>query len=77
VSILLGNSTHSIIFTNWVEERGQPISKYVGISGNNRGMVWPHAPLKLPTPDLFVGMTPEALQEYDQKVYFAVPNGAP
>lgn len=74
VSILLGKSTHSIIFTNWVVPRaGGPITTYVGVSGNNRGMVWPHAPMKLPTAEALRGMSPEQLRDYDQKVYFAVP----
>jgi hypothetical protein len=73
VSILIDDSTHSIIFTAWVVERGQPITRYTGISGNNKGMVWSHAPLKLPTADRFRQMTSDQLRDYDQKVYFAVP----
>jgi hypothetical protein len=73
VSILIGDSTHSIIFTTWAVEPGQPVTRYVGISGNNKGMVWPHAPMRLPTPDQLAALTPEELREYDQKVYFAVP----
>jgi hypothetical protein len=76
VSILVGNSTHSIIFNTWVTGRGQPISTYTGVSGNNRGMVWPHSPLKLPTPEALAGKTPEQLRDFDQKVYFAVPAAA-
>ena len=76
VSILIGESTHSIIFTTWVAERGRPITRYVGVSGNNRGMVWPHSPLKLPTPEQLAKMTPDELREFDQKVYFAVPKDA-
>lgn len=76
VSILIGDSTHSIIFTTWVVEPGQPITRYVGVSGNNKGMVWPHAPLKLPTPEELKAMTVAELREYDQKVYFGVPNGS-
>jgi hypothetical protein len=73
VSILIGDSTHSIIFTGWVSERG-PITQYVGISGNNKGMVWPHSPIKLPSPDQLAKLTPQELAEFDQKVYFAVPD---
>ena len=73
VSIALGDTTHSLVFTTWVIERGQPVTRYTAISGNNRGMVWPHAPLKLPALEDFKAMTPEQLREYDQKVYFAVP----
>jgi hypothetical protein len=75
VSILIGDSTHSIIFTGWVNEQGQPISRYTGISGNNKGMVWPHSPLKLPTPESTAALSLEALRDFDQKVYFAVPSG--
>lgn len=72
VSILIGESTHSIIFTTWVVEPGKPITKYVGVSGNNRGMVWPHAPLKLPTSEDLKGMSAEKLRDYEQKAYFGV-----
>jgi hypothetical protein len=76
VSILIGDATHSLIFTTWiVPDRGQPITKYTGISGNNKGMVWSHDPLPLPTAQQFQGMTAEELAEYDLKVYFAVPAG--
>jgi hypothetical protein len=74
VSIKIGESTHSIIFTTWVGERSGPITRYVGISGNNKAMVWAHAPLKLPTAEVVQKMTAEELVEFDQKVYFAVPN---
>jgi hypothetical protein len=77
VSILIGDSTHSIIFTTWVIERGKPITKYVGVSGNNKGMVWPHAPMKLPDANQFTKMTAERLRDFDQKVYFAVPSSTP
>ena len=50
------------------------MTRYVGVSGNNKGMVWPHAPMKLPAADEFKGMTAEKLREYDQKVYFGVPS---
>jgi hypothetical protein len=73
VSILIGESTHSIIFTGWVTGRGRPITTYVGVSGNNKGMVWPHAPMKLPTSDTLARLSPEALRDFDDKVYFAVP----
>jgi hypothetical protein len=72
VSILIGQETHSIIFTTWVREPGKPITSYVGISGNNRGMVWPHAPLKLPSAENPKARTAEQLKEFDQKVYFGV-----
>ena len=56
VSILIGDSTHSLIFTTWVlPDRGQPITKYAAISGNNKGMVWSHDPLSLPTAQQFEG----------------------
>ena len=74
VSILIGESTHSLIFTTWVRpERGGTIAKYAALSGNNKGMVWAHDPLSLPTPEQFQGMPAAALAEYDQKVYFGVP----
>jgi hypothetical protein len=73
-SILIGDSTHSIIFTGWVSERG-PITQWVGISGNNKGMVWPHSPMKLPTAEQLAKLSPQELTEFDQKVYFAVPDG--
>ena len=73
VSILVGNSTHSIMFTTWVMESDKPITKYVGISGNNKKMVWAHRPLALPTNVQLGKMTAEKLREYDQKVFFGVP----
>lgn len=74
VSILIGDSTHSLIFTTWVDpEPGQSITRYAAISGNNKGMVWAHDPLVLPTASTFDGMTAAELDEYDERVYFAVP----
>jgi hypothetical protein len=74
VSILIGDSTHSLFFTTWVEpERGQPITRYAALSGNNKGMVWAHDPLRLPTLEDLAGKTPEQLADYDRKVYFGVP----
>jgi hypothetical protein len=72
VSILIGDSTHSIIFTTWVSERGR-MTRWVGVSGNNKAMVWPHAPMKLPSAEDLAGKSPQELAEFDQKVYFAVP----
>lgn len=74
VSILIGDSTHSLIFTTWVRpERGNKIEKYTAVSGNNKGMVWPHDPLALPSPESLRNISPERLADYDQKVYFGVP----
>lgn len=74
VSILIGDSTHSLIFTTWVNPKpGESISKYAAVSGNNKGMVWSHEPLSLPSPDDYEKLSAEKLLEYDQKVYFAVP----
>lgn len=74
VSILIGDSTHSLIFTTWVDpEPGQPITRYAAISGNNKGMVWVHDPLALPAASTFAGMTAAELAEYDERVYFAAP----
>jgi hypothetical protein len=73
VSIKIGESTHSIIFTTWLQERSGPITRYTGISGNNKAMVWAHAPMKLPSSEFIAKMTAEELAEFDQKVYFAVP----
>lgn len=73
VSILNGDATHSIIFTAWVQNGRGPITTYTGISGNNKGMVWPHAPLKLPTAESWQGMSAAEQSQYDEKVYFAVP----
>lgn len=73
VSILIGDNTHSLIFTTWIAAGRNPITQYAALSGNNKGMVWSHAPMKLPTADQFQGMTPEQLSEYDQKVFFGVP----
>jgi hypothetical protein len=73
VSVLIGESTHSIIFTGWVVESNKPVSQYVGVSGNNKGMVWPHAPIALPTADDLRGKSADELRDYDQKVYIAVP----
>lgn len=74
VSILVGDSTHSILFTTWVRDARKPITRYVGISGNNRGMVWSHAPLKLPSLEDLKNRSPEELRDFDQKVYFGVPH---
>lgn len=74
VSIVLGESTHSIIFTTWVVEPGKPITRWVGVSGNNKGMVWPHSPMTLPTAEDLKGRSVEALEDYDQKAYIAVPS---
>jgi hypothetical protein len=73
VSILIGNSTHSLLFTTWVRTPRGSIAEYTAISGNNKGMVWPHAPLKLPTAESFKAMSAAQLAEFDEKVYFAVP----
>ena len=73
VSILIGEATHSLIFTTWVSERGQPITRYTALSGNNKGMVWPHDPLQLPTADDWKGKSSAELEKYDAMVYFAVP----
>ncbi len=74
VSILLGDSTHSLIFTTWVQpERGKTITQYTAVSGNNKGMVWPHEPLSLPAAKDLEGKSPEELARYDERVYFGVP----
>ena len=73
VSIRIGRSSHSLLFTTWIFNDGKPITQYTGISGNNKGMVWAHAPLTLPSPNEFRGMSPEQLAEYDQQAYFGVP----
>jgi hypothetical protein len=73
VSILIGKSTHSLIFTAWVRNTKGPISAYTAISGNNQGMVWPHSPLKLPAVESLQRMSAAELTEFDAKVYFAVP----
>lgn len=74
VSILLGESTHSLIFTTWIAEPGRPITHYAAISGNNKGMVWSHDPMPLPSSETWSGMSAEQLEEYDRMVYFAVPD---
>jgi hypothetical protein len=73
VSILLGDSTHSLIFTTWVRSDKGPITSYTAISGNNKGMVWAHSPLKLPSLESLKGKTAAELVDFDGKVYFAVP----
>jgi hypothetical protein len=73
VSILIGETTHSIIFTGWILESNKPITRYVGISGNNKGMVWPHAPLTLPAAEKLRGKSDKELKDYDRMVYVAVP----
>lgn len=73
VSIKLGDSTHSLIFTTWVRSTRGPITSYTAISGNNKGMVWAHAPLKLPSAENLKGMSAAELAEFDARVYFAVP----
>jgi hypothetical protein len=61
------------MFTTWVMESDKPITKYVGISGNNKGMVWAHRPLPLPTKKQLRKMTAKKLKDYDRKVFFGVP----
>lgn len=74
VSILIGDSTHSLIFTTWVHpDRGGKIMRYAAVSGNNKGMVWSHDPLPLPTEESLTGKSPKELAEFDERVYFAVP----
>lgn len=73
VSIRIGDTTHSLVFTTWVRNRQGPITSYTAISGNNKGMVWPHAPQKLPTAESFRQMPAAEQAEIDAKVYFAVP----
>jgi hypothetical protein len=75
VSILIGESTHSLIFTTWVQERGKPVTRYAAVSGNNKAMVWPHDPLALPTAESLHGKSAAELAEYDAMVYFGVPGG--
>jgi len=78
VSIKLGESTHSLIFTTWImPERGQPMTKYAAISGNNKGMVWSHDPISLPTIDELRDLSQSAQLEFDEKVYFGVPRDTP
>lgn len=72
VSILIGQSTHSLLFTTWIVNGKNPLTQYTAVSGNNKGMVWSHAPLSLPTKQQFQDMTQEQLAEYDQKVFFGV-----
>jgi len=74
VSIIVGDgSTHSIIFNGWITAGGGPITRYAGISGNNKSMVWSHAPLSLPVAADLEGKSKAELENYDQKVFFAVP----
>jgi hypothetical protein len=73
VSILIGEATHSLIFTTWILDGLNPITQYTALSGTNKSMVWSHAPLKLPTPEQLQGLSPEQLADFDQKVYFGVP----
>jgi hypothetical protein len=73
VSILIGEATHSLIFTTWVRNGRGPITQYTAISGNNKGMVWAHSPLKLPTLESLSRMSAAELADFDAKVYFAVP----
>lgn len=74
VSIKLGDATHSLIFTTWIKaERGQPITKYAAISGNNKGMVWAHDPLSLPGKEDTQSLSTKELADFDDMVYFGVP----
>lgn len=73
VSILIGDSTHTIIFNGWIGDASGEITHYAGISGNNRGMVWSHAPLPLPKPEDLKGKTKKEQADFDQKVFFGVP----
>ncbi len=77
VSILTnhGTTTHTILFTTWIEDAQQGITAYTGISGCNKGMVWSHAPLSLPSIHWAEGKTAEEIAEFDQKCFFGVlPN---
>jgi hypothetical protein len=73
VSILIGESTHSMIFTTWLLEPGRPVQRYVCVSGNNKGMVWSHAPQTLPVAANWNGKAAAELKDFDQKVFFGVP----
>jgi len=73
VSILIGDATHTIIFNGWVTEANGSITRYAGLSGNNKGMVWSHSPLKLPTAADLKSKSPQELADFDQKVFFGVP----
>lgn len=74
VSIVIGETTHSLIFTTWIHSRSGPITRYAAISGGNKKMVWVHDPLTLPAAADFEKMTEEELKDFDQKAYFAVHN---
>lgn len=67
-------TTHSLMFTTWMKEPGKRITRYTAVSGNNRGMVWAHSPLTLPTAEKTAGLSSEELATYDERVYFAVPD---
>ena len=72
VSIITGeDQTHTILFSNWVELEGQ-IDSFTGISGNNKGMVWAHAPVKLPPKDFSTGKTSAEIADYDEKCFIGV-----
>jgi len=74
VAILIDGTNHSIIFTTWVLDGDKPITSYVGISGNNKGMVWSHVPQGLPNMADVAKMTKKQLKDFDEMVYFAVPS---
>jgi len=76
VSILTheGKSTHTIIFTTWIYNKDKAIESYAGISGCNKGMVWAHPNLPLPSLNWSQGKTDTEIPNFDQKCFFAVPN---
>lgn len=67
-------NTHSVLFTKWVSDGKNPISKFTAVSGNNAGVVCAHSPIGLPTSE-FIQTIPKAdLDDFDERIYFAVPN---
>lgn len=75
VSILIGDSTHTILFSAWIIEANGGITRYTGFSGNNKGMVWSHGAMKLPDAGTTKGKSKQELADFDQKVFFGVPRG--
>ena len=72
VSIITdAGQTHTIIFSNWIYTSDK-IESFTGISGCNRGMVWAHSPLLLPTDKDLSGKTKEELEQFDEKCFFGV-----
>ncbi|MBN1589122.1 MAG: hypothetical protein JW888_06385 [Pirellulales bacterium] len=75
---VVGNTglTHSLLFMDWIEEPGKPITQYTAVSGNRRKMVWMDWALKLPDEDKLEKLDPAKIADLDNRAIFGVPKQA-